>query len=113
MLSRRTMIELAMAALSQAAPKTSAAKPVFEQALPDLELKNWDVHAVEVSYPAGGASHPHQHAGFVLGYVLEGEVRFGLRGQAERVVRAGEMFYEPPGSVHQVSANASESKPAR
>jgi quercetin dioxygenase-like cupin family protein len=45
--------------------------------------------------------------------VLEGEIRFQLRGQPEKTFRAGEMFFEPPGSVHQVSANASSSKPAR
>ena len=120
MLSRRTIMELALAGITpalsldaEAPAKTTASKPVFQHALPDLELKNWNVTAVEVSYPPGGASHAHQHAGFVLGYVLEGEVRFQLRGQRERIVRTGEMFFEPPGSVHQVSANASETKPAR
>src|SRR5947207_1100971 len=100
MLSRRTMIEMAAAALSQAvpsdaqaAPKKSSSKPILQQALPNVELKNWNVNAVEVSYPPGGASNPHQHAGFVLGYVLEGEVRFQLRGQPEKIVRAGEMFF--------------------
>jgi quercetin dioxygenase-like cupin family protein len=120
MLNRRMMIELAVAGLSQAvlleaepAQGTGQVKPVFQQALPNLERKDWAVTAVEVHYNAGEASHAHQHAGFVVGYVLEGEIRFQLRGQPEKTFRAGEMFFEPPGSVHQVSANASSSKPAR
>jgi quercetin dioxygenase-like cupin family protein len=68
---------------------------------------------VEVHYGPGVASPVHRHPGFVLGYVLEGTVRFALKGQPERVVETGQMFYEPPGSVHQVSSNASNEKPAR
>ena len=81
--------------------------------LPDGSHQNWAVTALEVSYKGGENSHPHQHAGFVLGYVLEGEFRFGLRGQPERVLKVGEIFYEPPGAVHQVSGNASQTKPVR
>ncbi len=120
MLNRRIMMQLTMAGLadvlSQAAdaPKTtSRSKPVFEQALPDIDMKNWVMTASEVHYNPGETSTAHQHAGFVAGYVLEGEVRFQLKGQAEKIVRTGEMFFEPPGSIHQVSGNASPTKPAR
>jgi quercetin dioxygenase-like cupin family protein len=88
-------------------------KPVLQQDLPEIDLKNWQVTAVEVRYEPGQASAAHRHPGFVLGYVIEGSVRFALRGQPERIVEAGQMFYEPPGSVHQVSSNASNEKPAR
>ncbi len=114
------MIQLAAAGIPAAlleaadqAPGARPSKPVFQQALPNLELKNWQVTAVEVHYDAGQASHAHQHPGFVVAYVLEGDVRFQLRGGEEKTVHAGEMFFEPPGSVHQVSANASATKPAR
>jgi quercetin dioxygenase-like cupin family protein len=113
------MIEFALMGLAQAAlleaapPGRGRVKRIFEQALPDLELKDWAVTASEVRYEAGEASNAHQHAGFVIGYVLEGEIRFQLRGQPEKTYRTGEMFFEPPGSVHQVSANASSTKPAR
>jgi quercetin dioxygenase-like cupin family protein len=116
MIDRRKMIRLAAAASSAAAvqtPAKGAAKQFFKQELPDVQLKGWMANAIEVTYGPGEASNPHQHAGFVLGYVLEGEVRFQLRGQAERVVKTGEMFYEPPGSVHQVSGNASKTQRAR
>jgi quercetin dioxygenase-like cupin family protein len=113
MIDRRKMITIAAAAAAQTPPAAGAAKQFFKQALPDVQLKGWMANAIEVTYGPGEASNPHQHAGFVLGYVLEGEVRFQLRGEPERVVKTGEMFYEPPGSVHQVSGNASKTQRAR
>ena len=86
---------------------------VFEQELPPVSLDHWTVTAIEVNYPAGGFSEPHRHPGFVIGYVLEGEVRFQLKDQSEKTYRAGQVFYELPDSVHQVSANASAERPAR
>jgi quercetin dioxygenase-like cupin family protein len=101
--------KLAAFAESEAATVQS----VFQQSLPAVALDNWTVTVVEVDYPPGAASAPHRHPGFVLGYVLEGEVRSGLRGQPERIYAAGEMFYEPPHSEHLVSANASKDRRAR
>ena len=120
MIHRRTVLEGLMASLvgahAAAAVKEEGAAQVtsvFHGELPAVSLANWDVTAVEVHYDPGVASAAHRHPGFVLGYVLEGSVRFALRGQPERVVTQGQMFYEPPGSVHQVSSNASNDKPAR
>jgi quercetin dioxygenase-like cupin family protein len=67
----------------------------------------------EVTYPPGGSSHPHQHGCPVVGYVLEGSLRWQLQGGAERVFVAGTAFYEDPTDVHIVSANASRDRPVR
>jgi quercetin dioxygenase-like cupin family protein len=40
-------------------------------------------------------------------------MRFKVDGGEETTYHAGQMFYEKPGSVHRVSANASASKPCR
>jgi len=45
--------------------------------------------------------------------VLEGRIVSKVSGQEEKTYRPGEMFYEPPGSTHEVSNNASESQPAK
>ena len=45
----------------------------------------------------GGASQAHRHPGFVLGYLLEGEIRFGVDGGEQTIYRANQVFYEPPG----------------
>ena len=50
---------------------------------------------------------PHRHIGPAFGYVLEGEMLFELEGEAPRVVRAGETFWEPGGDViHYQDGNA-------
>jgi quercetin dioxygenase-like cupin family protein len=35
----------------------------------------------------------------VFGYMVEGEMLFELEGEPERVIRAGEAFWEPGGDV--------------
>ena len=55
----------------------------------------------------------HHHAGSVWAYVLSGAIRSqnSATGPAN-VYRAGESFFEPPGSEHLLSENASTTEPA-
>lgn len=66
-----------------------------------------------VDYPPGGKSSVHHHAGSVFAYVLTGSIRSqnSATGPA-RIYKPGETFFEPPGSVHLISENASTSEPA-
>jgi quercetin dioxygenase-like cupin family protein len=68
---------------------------------------------VLVNYAPGGKSVSHHHAGSVMAYVLTGQIRSenSATGPA-RVYKAGEAFFEPPGSEHLVSENASTTEPA-
>ena len=86
-------------------------KLVAMKELPNVPGKS--VSAVLVTYPPGGKSGKHHHAGSVLAYVLSGEIRSenSATGPA-RVYKAGEAFFEPPGSEHLVSENASATEPA-
>jgi quercetin dioxygenase-like cupin family protein len=53
-----------------------------------------------VEFPPGDpGTPPHRHPGPAFGYVLEGEMLLELEGEPERVVRAGEAFWEPGGDV--------------
>jgi quercetin dioxygenase-like cupin family protein len=86
-------------------------KPVFSQRLPNVPGK--DLTAVVVSYPPGGKSPSHRHAGSVFAFVLSGAIRSQNSATgAERICRAGEGFFEPPGSTHLMSENASTTDPA-
>ncbi len=69
--------------------------------------------AVLVSYGPGEKSQAHRHAGSVFAYVVSGSIRSenSATGPA-RVYKAGEGFFEPVGSVHSVSENASSTAPA-
>jgi quercetin dioxygenase-like cupin family protein len=80
------------------------------------KLANVPGHALTaevVNYPPGGKSGVHHHAGSVFAYVLTGRIRSqnSATGPA-RIYKAGETFFEPPGSDHLVSENASDSEPA-
>ena len=56
--------------------------------------------------PGDPGAPPHRHSGPVFGYMLEGEMIFELEGEPERVIRAGEAFWEPGGDViHYQAAN--------
>src|ERR1700722_5621264 len=56
--------------------------------------------------PGDPGTPPHRHCGPVFGYMLEGEMIFELEGEPERVLTAGEAFWEPGGDViHYQAAN--------
>ncbi len=73
----------------------------------------WQGSMREVVYPPGSASAAHQHPGPTFGYVVSGRVKWAINGEAPRVLGPGDAFFEPMGSVHSTSANASESEPAK
>ncbi len=69
--------------------------------------------AILVKYEPGGKSRSHHHAGSVLAYIISCAIRSenSATGPA-RVYKAGEGFFEPRGSAHLVSENASATEPA-
>ena len=89
----------------------SAIAKVFEQMLPAGDFRK--VNAITVSYAAGGKSPKHRHDVAVFAYVLEGDVESQLEGEELKTFHKGEMWYEPPGTIHVVSRNASATKPAK
>ena len=85
--------------------------PLRTEKLPNVPGKS--LTAVVVNYAPGGKSTSHYHAGSVMAYVLTGQIRSenSATGPA-RVYKGGESFFEPPGSEHLVSENASTTEPA-
>jgi quercetin dioxygenase-like cupin family protein len=116
----RSIIRAACAALTIATAATSAAHeigekvtPRFAQAIPNIPGKS--LIAAVVDYAPGGASPSHTHAksAFIFAYVLSGAIESQVNDGPRTVFRAGETFYEAPGSLHAVSRNASKTKPAK
>jgi quercetin dioxygenase-like cupin family protein len=70
---------------------------------------------VIVEFPAGDpGTPPHRHNGPCFGYVVSGEMLFELEGEAPRVIRAGEAFWEPGGDViHYQNGNNRDDMPVR
>ncbi|BBP77431.1 cupin domain-containing protein [Pseudomonas gingeri NCPPB 3146 = LMG 5327] len=66
-----------------------------------------------VDYLPGQSSIAHKHQGTAMAYVLEGEITSQVKGEQAITYKAGQSWYEPAGSEHLVSKNASDKKPAR
>lgn len=92
-------------------PAKVTAKTAFSEKLPNVPGKT--LTGVLVKYAPGGKSSAHSHAGSVYAYVLSGQIRSknSVTGPV-RVYSAGEGFFEPPGSEHEISENASDTEPA-
>jgi quercetin dioxygenase-like cupin family protein len=96
---------------SGTSPRPGVVKDLMARDL--IGAANKEVQMVTVEYLARGASLPHRHHAQVFVYVLEGTVRMQIAGAAAVTLGPGDVFYEGPEDVHTVSANASETKPAR
>ncbi|KVD13711.1 cupin [Burkholderia ubonensis] len=86
-------------------------RSVMKQAVPEAPGKLAVVATVD--YAPGQASEPHRHLGSVFAVVSKGEVLSQVNDGPLRRYRAGEGWYEPPGSRHLVSRNASDTEPAQ
>ncbi|TQF37255.1 cupin [Bradyrhizobium sp. UNPF46] len=86
---------------------------VFDQLLPNVPGKS--MKGVLVEYGPGGSSPAHIHApsAFIYATVLEGAIRSQVNDGPARVFHKGENFSERPGDRHAVSANASDTEPAK
>jgi quercetin dioxygenase-like cupin family protein len=83
---------------------------ITSQALPNVAGMRMTV--VRVSYGPGGFTPPHRHGGSVTAYITKGQVRSQLEGGPLETFEVGQSFFEPPGAIHLVSANASNTEPA-
>jgi len=86
-------------------------KLVITEMLPNVPGKR--ITVTVVSYAPGQKSGSHHHPGSVVAYILSGAIRSENSATGPvKVYKAGESFFEPPGSRHLVSENASEKEPA-
>jgi len=85
-------------------------EPITSHALPNVAGKR--VTVVRVFYGPGGFTPPHFHSGSVTAYITKGEIRSQLDSGPVETFKVGQSFFEPPGSKHMVSANASTTEPA-
>src|SRR5262245_3977150 len=102
---------LVPASSQQPAPATKVTT-VMKEALP--EFPGREVIMITLDIPPGAASPPHRHPGHhVFGYVLEGTYKIKIDQGPEMVLTKGQTFHEAPGQLHAVSANGSQTEPAK
>jgi len=81
-----------------------ASVPIASRALDNAPGKT--LTSVKLTVPPGAKSNPHQHSGTVFVYVLEGAVCSQVTGDAAmKPYKAGDSFFEPPGSQHLAFTN--------
>lgn len=100
------------ALLSGVALPTAAEAQVLRMPLPTLPADQ-EVLVLEIALAPGQTGTPHRHDAHVFVYVLEGQVNMQVEGGELVTLSPGETFYESPDDVHSVSANASDTEPAR
>jgi quercetin dioxygenase-like cupin family protein len=106
---------LATLALTPALADESARKVtvVFDHVLPNVPGKS--MRGVLVEYGPGGSSRAHTHpkSAFIYATVLEGAIRSQVNDGPITVYQAGQSWVEMSGDHHRVSANASDTEPAK
>ena len=127
MQNRRTFLGVAAASLlpvgidaqtSTPSPAQAAApRPAAELARHALTgpFEGYEAVLVELNIPPGARSSGpgHRHPGPVLGYVVEGQMRFAIDNEPERVLPVGRTFFEPIGAVHTTNGSARPDGPTR
>lgn len=96
-------------------PDNQSAITVLQEVKPPFIPAAAHAMTIVIEYPAGSpGTAPHRHSGPAFGYVLEGEMVFELEGEPARVLRAGEVFWEPGGDViHYQDGNNRDDVPVR
>ena len=94
-------------------PKNAKVTLVYQHELPNVPGKS--IKGVLVEYGPGGYSpaHTHPKSAFIYATVLEGAIRSQVNDGPMTTYKAGQSFSELPGDRHGVSANASETQPAK
>lgn len=112
LLATLALMPVSVPSLAQEPPRRTVTV-VFDHALPNAPGKS--MKGVLVEYGPGGSSRSHRHpqSAFIHATVLEGAIRSQVNDGPVTVYRAGESWVEQPGDHHRVSANASDTEPAR
>jgi quercetin dioxygenase-like cupin family protein len=84
---------------------------LLTQSIPLKTVKTVDIR--EIRFSPGQKGGYHRHPCPVFGLILEGEALLQVEGQEQRVLRAGDAFYEPQGAPIVHFDNASAVKPMR
>jgi len=76
-------------------------------------FEGYDAVLVELSFAPGASAPAHRHPGFVLGYVIGGELRSAINGEPDQIVPAGGTFFEPNGVLHSAFGSTPGDVPVR
>ncbi|WP_307147220.1 cupin domain-containing protein [Rhizobium tibeticum] len=104
---------IALPAIAADKPHNAKVTTVFDHKLPNVPGKS--MRGVLVEYGPGGSnpSHTHAKSAFIYATVIEGRIKSQINDGPIKVYNTGDNWIEVPGDHHRVSANASETAPAK
>ncbi len=83
--------------------KMVMAKEVYKHALTGIEGK--EIRITQLEFGPGVVSPPHHHPGDTFVYVIDGELVTEIDAGAAFSAKAGDVFHEPPMSLHKSTKN--------
>ena len=99
-----------LAASASAQPKI-VRKELYKASIGTEPISAVDVR--EIDFQPKQTTGLHRHPCPVISYVVEGTIRFQIRGEKIRIIHAGQVCYEPAGAIVEHFDNASDHAPAK
>ena len=85
---------------------------LFNQVMDDVLGRRLTVRLTERDPANGSAAHRHPGS-HTVGYIIEGSYEVKINDGPTRILKPGEVFYEPPNALHAISRNASTTQPLK
>ncbi|HEY4406247.1 MAG TPA: cupin domain-containing protein [Xanthobacteraceae bacterium] len=85
---------------------------LFNQVMDDVLGRRLTVRLTERDPGNGSAAHRHPGS-HTVGYIIEGSYEVKINDGPARILKPGEVFYEPPNALHAISRNASTTQPLK
>ena len=97
------------------ARQANAPRPSGELARYPLtgDLQGFDAVIVEANFQPGVSVPEHRHPGPIVGYVVDGQMKFSINHEPDKAVPAGGTFFEPRGALHTSFGSADPDAPVR
>ena len=99
-------------AQAPAAPSGQQSAELFNHVMEDVLGRRLAVLITERAPGNGSAAHRHPGS-HTVGYILEGSYEVKIDDGPVQTMKSGEVFYEPPNSLHAISRNASMEQPLK
>lgn len=102
---------LVFVAASASAQQKIVRKELYKANIGTQPISTVDVR--EIVFQPKQITGLHRHPCPVVSYILEGTIRFQIRGEKMQMIHAGQVCYEPSGAIIEHFDNASDRAPAK
>jgi quercetin dioxygenase-like cupin family protein len=112
----KTISILAVTILVFVAANASAQQKIVRKELYKANIGTQPISTVdvrEIVFQPKQITGLHRHPCPVVSYIVEGTIRFQIRGEKMQMIHAGQVCYEPSGAIIEHFDNASDRAPAR